>query len=124
MKTSQEISKLNEKCSRLLEEEPELRFAGIINKLGHLDAGRFRDNIQHHILDERTRMLYMQMVLDFSMRTEFNDDLGPVKWSATRRGKVLMMTIPVEKDILLLSAETQCQTGDLYRKAKNVFTEL
>ena len=40
------------------------------------------------------------------MRQEFDQELGPVKFAMSYRDKVIVMSFPINKEILLISAET------------------
>ncbi|GFN40546.1 MAG: hypothetical protein YK1309IOTA_1950001 [Marine Group I thaumarchaeote] len=50
--------------------------------------------------------MYMELALRVSMRKDFDYSLGRVKYSASRREKAVMMSFPVNNNVLLVSAET------------------
>ena len=50
-------------------------------------------------------MLYMELVLRAKMRREFDKVLGPVKFAMSYREKVIIMSFPVNDNVLLLSTE-------------------
>lgn len=75
-----QIQDLDVACQKL-SEEGKVRHVGVINQLGHLVAGGFRKGITPLLEDEKVRMTYMQMQLDFKMRQELDEVLGPIDYS-------------------------------------------
>jgi len=70
MEKSGEYYQFEKKCQRLLE-EPEIRFAGLINSMGHLVAGGLKEGLTALEDEEDKRKLYMELILRVSTRTEF-----------------------------------------------------
>jgi hypothetical protein len=54
-------------------------------------------------------MLYMELALRVKMRREFDDDLGKVKFSMSFREKLIVMSFPIENDVLMVSMERKTQ---------------
>ena len=94
----------DQKCSRLLQDE-EIRFAGVINSMGRLVAGGFKDGITPLEDEAERQKMYMELALRVSMRKDFDYSLGPVKYSASRRQKAVMMSFPINSNVLLVSTE-------------------
>lgn len=94
----------DQKCKKLLQEK-EIRFAGLINNMGRLVAGGFKEEIKPLEDDAERQKMYMELALRVSMRKEFDYSLGPVKYSASRREKAIMMSFPINNNVLLISAE-------------------
>ncbi len=97
-------------CEKILDFEG-IRFVGIIDKMGNIVSERFRDGVAPFENDEERRMLYMQMVLEVTMRREFDSSLGPVNYIASHREKSLMISVPFHEYVILVSAlhETEIQ---------------
>jgi len=112
---SYEYSSFSSTCQRLLQED-EIRFAGLINSMGRLVVGNFKKGIMP--LEDNTEMqkMYMQLALRVSMRKEFDNSLGAVKYCTSRREKVVMMSFPIKNDVLLVSAETHVDIDKLGSK--------
>ena len=104
IQTPDDYSLTLKKCDRLLQED-DIRFAGIINRMGKLLAGGFKKGIKPIEDDAERQKLYMELALRVSMRKEFDYCLGPVKYSASRREKAVMISVPFNKKVLLVSAE-------------------
>ncbi len=101
---SHEYSIYQQKCDLLLKED-KIRFAGLINHMGRLVAGGFKEGISPLEDEAERRKMYMELALRVSMRMEFDYTLGPVKYSASRREKAVMMSFPLNNNVLLVSAE-------------------
>ena len=114
--------KLQNDCSELLRDE-QIRFAGVINKMGNLVAGGFKEGVKPFQNDAKQRMLYMQMVLEISMRREFDQDLGNVNYTASRRDKALMITVPIYDKIVLVSSVPHASTKKIVAKINDVFDD-
>ena len=94
----------DQKCKKLLQEK-EIRFAGLINNLGRLVAGGFKEDIKPLEDDAERQKMYMELALRVSMRKDFDYSLGSVKYSASRREKAVVMSFPINNNVLLISAE-------------------
>jgi len=116
---SHEYSLYQEKCDLLLQED-EIRFAGLINSMGRLVAGGFREGITPLEDDTERQKMYMELALRVSMRKEFDYSLGPVKYSASRREKAVMMSLPINNKVLLISAETYVEIDKLANKVMKI----
>ncbi len=102
---SHEYNTFQQKCDRLLQED-EIRFVGLINSMGRLVAGGFKEGIAPLEDEAERQKMYMELALRVSMRKDFDYSLGRVKYSASRREKAVMMSFPVNNNVLLVSAET------------------
>ena len=107
-------------CAKLLA-DPEIRFAGVINKLGNLFAGGFRSDVTPFEDEEKRRMLYMQMVLEITMRKEFDSSLGPIDYIVSRRGKGLMITMPFAENVILVSTSHGAEIEKIVSKINAAF---
>lgn len=110
----------NQKCSELLNDD-QIRFVGMINRLGNLIAGGFKEGIMPFVSEEKLRMMYMQMVLEISMRRDFDESLGDVNYIASHRDKALMISLPIDDHLLLISAEPTAITERIITKALRIF---
>lgn len=104
--TVTDLAILNDVCKGLLA-EPGVRFAGVINQMGNRIAGGFREDITPFVDYNKEHMMYMELVLDLRMRSEFDNELGPVKYNHSKRGRVSMVSIPMEDYIVVLATEVE-----------------
>jgi len=58
--------------------------------------------------------------LRVSMRQEFDYSLGPVKYSASRRQKAVMMSFPINSNVLLISVEPTIDIDQTARKVMKI----
>lgn len=104
------------KCKRLLKNIPELRYVGLLGPMGNQVAVSFRKGIKPlKTLEERRRM-NVEAVLRVKTRQEFDYNLGPVKYAAARREKVVMMSFPIGDYILLISANNDIIIDEIAKK--------
>ena len=107
---------LENKCNEFLRDD-EIRFVGVINNMGNLIAGGLSNRVDWIETDEKRRMLYMQMALEISMRKDFDDTLGEINYVSTNRKNIMMITIPLNNNILLISAKRTAFVEEIIAKA-------
>ena len=103
----------DEMCKKILELEPRIRFAGLINSNGRLIAGGMKSGFQSLEDARDDEMMYMELVLRAKMRREFDKVLGPVKFAMSYRDKLIIMSFPVNENILLISVEKEVEFSKL-----------
>lgn len=94
----------DQKCKKLLNFD-EIRFAGLISSMGRLVAGGFKTGITPLEDDADRKKMYMELALRVSLRKDFDYSLGKVKYSASRREKTVMLSFPINSNVLLVTAE-------------------
>jgi len=85
--------------------EKEIRFAGFVNIKGNLEEGKFREDIVPFENDKEQQRIFRELALRISTRKKFDYSMGAVKYSASRREKLVMMSFPLKNTILLITAE-------------------
>lgn len=118
-----EYSVFQQKCDLILNQD-EVRFAGLINNMGKLVAGGFKEGITPLEDEAERRKMYMELALRVSMRSEFDYSLGPVKYSASRRENVVMMSFPINNNVILISAETSVDIEKLAQKIMKIIGKM
>ena len=96
-------------CASSQKIDSKVRFAGVINSRGRLIAGGMVKSKTRLGDRKRDEMLYMELALRVKMRSEFDDDLGKVKFSMSFREKLIVMSFPIENDVLMVSMESKIQ---------------
>ncbi len=104
METAEQIKLIEKACDEILKDRG-VRFVGVINKMGRLVVGRYNTSIKSHLLDNEDQMVYMQLAMEIFLRQEFDKKLGSVDYVLSKRKKVNMISIPVEKYLVLVSTE-------------------
>jgi hypothetical protein len=116
---SNEYYLFDQKCQNLLK-EPEIRFAGLISPMGHLVAGGMKKGMKPLEDDADMRKLYMELILRVSTRQEFDQSLGEVEYSASRRKNAVVMSFPIDNKVLLVSANTDVDIDVTAKKIKKI----
>ena len=96
-------------CELAKKADSNVRFAGIINSRGRLIAGGMIPSKKRLGDRKRDEMLYMELALRVKMRSEFDDDLGKVKFAMSFREKIIVMSFPMKNDVLMVSMERKTQ---------------
>ena len=84
--------KYDELCERAKKVDPKVRFAGVINSKGRLVAGGMVSSKKPLEDIKKDEMLFMELALRVKMRSEFDDELGKVKFSLSFREKLIVMS--------------------------------
>ena len=115
----------DKKCDQLLAES-EIRFAGIVDKGGKLVAGGFKQGITPHEGDETRLQSFLEFVSKATIRTEYDESLGPINYIAARRDKAVLVSFPfpITQVLLLISAEPSANIENLAKKVVEIFTDV
>ncbi|MFB5608846.1 MAG: DUF6659 family protein [Nitrosarchaeum sp.] len=86
-------------------EEQDIRFAGFVDIEGNLIKGKFKEEIIPFEKKEDQQKIFRELAYRVSTRKNFDFSMGAVKYSASRREKLVMMSFPLENSILLITTE-------------------
>lgn len=101
-----EVKQLEDMCSCIMDLDPRMRSARIINSRGHLMAGGMKSGLESLEDTKQDEMMFMELALRVRMRHEFDRELGAVHFSLSYREKVIVMSFPLaENRVLLASGE-------------------
>jgi len=114
---------LEKSCNKILE-LPDIRFVGVLDKMGNKIAGGFKQGVTSYLQDKDNRMMYVQLTLEYLMRKDFDESLGPIDYIASRRGKVTMISIPTRDFLVLISAQRNINVEETIMKVNSAFTML
>jgi len=98
------VEEIKKKIKDILS-EPEIRFCGLIDSDGQLVAGDFRDGVIPFENDKRRRQMFQELAHRVANRKGFDASLGRVKYSSSRREKVVMMSFPIGRYVIMIAAE-------------------
>ncbi|HEX5979342.1 MAG TPA: DUF6659 family protein [Nitrososphaeraceae archaeon] len=102
------------KC--ILALDPTIRFAGLIERSGHLFAGGMREGADTQLKDKDSDLSLLQSAHIVFLRERFSKELGPLKYVLYDYDKVKMFSMPVKEYILVFSAESNVNAEDLVSK--------
>jgi len=109
----------DQKCRSLLDENG-VRFTGVINNMGRQVAGGYKDTITP-LVDEEEHKISLEHALEIFLTKDLDESLGSIDSIITRRKKVTMITIPMDKFSLLISAERDSNAEEIVEKASRLF---
>jgi len=98
------VEELEKICKTIMELDPKMRSARIINNRGHLVAGGMKEGFQALEETKQDEMMFMELALRVRMRHEFDNELGKVHFSMSYRDKVIIMSFPLANDDVLLTS--------------------
>jgi hypothetical protein len=96
--------------------DPMIRFAGVMEKSGHLYAGSQREGIEEHLKGRNPEISYTQSAYIVDLRKMFSQELGELKTVTYIYDKVKLANFPVKDHLLVISAEPAAKVDELYKK--------
>jgi hypothetical protein len=96
--------------------DPAIRFAGVMERSGHLYAGSQREGIETHLKGRSSEISYAQSAYIVDLRKMFIPELGSLKAVAYMYDKVKLLSFPVKDHLLVVSAEAAVKVDDLCEK--------
>lgn len=92
--------------------------------MGNKIAGGFKEGVSSYLQDKESRMMYVELTLEFLMRKDFDEALGTIDYISSRRSKVTMISIPTKDYLVLISAERDVIVRDIILQVNSAFTTL
>ena len=92
-------------CDEILNLNPKIRFAGILDDKGKLLAENKRKGLKVFIDPKDLEILLMETALGVRMRRVHDEQLGPVNFTISYGQNMISVIFPLETDILCVSAE-------------------
>ena len=96
--------------------DAQIRFAGVMEKSGHLYAGNMKDGVQEHLKGRNPEISFAQSAYIVDLRKMFAQELGTLKAVTYIYDKVKLMSLPVKEHILVISAEIGVNSDQLVDK--------
>ncbi len=105
-------NEFEELCGNVLKIDDKIRSARVINTKGKLEAGGMREGLKALEDARKDEMLFMELSLRVRMRHEFDEEFGPVEFSLSYRGKIIVFSFPLKGDmVLMVTSERQVDLG-------------
>ena len=98
------IKEYEKRCQDILEDD-EVRFAGLLDEFGKLLAGGYKQNINPRLTEEQHDSVCKELAGRVAKRKKYDAELGRVKYSASRREHVVIMSFPIYEKVILIVAE-------------------
>lgn len=84
---------------------PEMRFVGVIDNMGNLVTGHYKKGIVPIAKIDQYKIC-MEHALELFMKKDLDGSLGPLDYIISKRKNIKIITIPVKKYLVLISAES------------------
>ena len=107
MQDNQNDGGFDELCDRVFQLDEKIRSVRAINNKGKLVAGGMRKGLTALEDAKKDEMLFMELSLRVRMRHEFDTEFGPVEFSLSYRGKIVIMSFPMDPNVLFVTTERQ-----------------
>ena len=108
--------------------ETGIRFAGVMEKSGHLHAGVRRNETEELLKGRNTEISFAQSAYIVDLRKMFTQELGNLKSVIYSYEKVKLISVPVKDHVLVISTEPNLETDAVVEKVlsyiKSVESEL
>ena len=93
-----------EKCDKILEIDS-IRFAAMIDESGKILAGGLKEGVQMKLGTNELDNVLKEIAIRISKRKKHDKELGRVKYSASRREDVVIMSFPIYENAIVVVAE-------------------
>ncbi|MGI0027571.1 MAG: DUF6659 family protein [Nitrosopumilaceae archaeon] len=108
----QEKDEFAKLCDKVFKLDDKIRSVRVINNKGKLEAGGMREGLVALEDYKKDEMLFMELSLRVRMRHEFDDEFGPVEFSLSYRGKIVVCSFPMKDEhVLFVTTERQVDLG-------------
>lgn len=112
-------SSMENLCYKILESK-NIQFAGIIDTMGNLYAGGFKNGAKPKVSESKRRQMYMRFALESCFRKDFDDSLGPFSSAIIQRKNCTIFTINVCNYLLIVFTEFPIQNSSLMKKIQKL----
>jgi hypothetical protein len=96
--------------------DPLLRFAGIMERSGHVYAGVWREGTEEYLQGRTSDMSFAQSAYIVDLRQMFTKELGILESVVYVYEKVKLINFPVKDHLLVISAEAAAKVDELSEK--------
>ena len=86
---------LSDICKQILDIDEFIRFAGIANKMGKLEATTYRQGLVPLMTVDETSQYAIQAVLRAATRQDFETNTGRLQYSIGKYEKLIRATVPI-----------------------------
>ena len=124
-RTSQkDIQKNREKCRKIVELSPKIRYVGVINKFGRTLAGQIRNGVTPLLQPDQVRNECFIEATRFQLRKNFESSIGKTEFTLTLNEKVKTLTLANQSNFYYITIEKDTIEIDVENIIKSVKTLL
>ena len=95
---------------------PKIRFAGVVEKSGHLYASIRREDAPNKLSDKSTEISLAQSAYIVDLRKMFSKELGELRSVVYNYDSVNIISVPVKDHIVVLSMESDAMADEVAAK--------
>lgn len=111
-------------CQKSLEIDPEIRFAGILDKEGCLVFGIHKDGVTSLLNDNEVKMSIHYTFQRWENLQNLEYKIGKEKTAVNEYDKVTLISIPFNKDdLFLVSSEPKSNYNNILTKTKSILED-
>jgi len=111
-------------CQKSLEIDPEIRFAGILDKEGCLVFGIHKDGVTSLLNDDEVKMSIHYTFQRWENLQNLEYKIGKEKTAVNEYDKVTLISIPFNKDdLFLVSSEPKSNYNNILTKTKSILED-
>ena len=119
-----DIQKNREKCRRIVELSPNIRYVGVINKFGRTLAGQIRNGVTPLLQPDQVRNECFIEATRFQLRKNFESSIGKTEFTLTHNEKVKTLTLANQSNFYYITIEKDTIETDVEKIIKSVMTLL
>ena len=110
------MMRAEEFSKNLLDLDDKLRFAGIMDKSGHLHARCKKEGCEEYLKIKDQGISFSQSAYIVEMRKKFSSDLGDLRYIVYSYDKVKIFSIPLMDHIVVFSTEGSANSENIVEK--------
>jgi len=111
-KKKQEIQEYELKCQEILKDDV-IRFAGLLDESGVILAGGLKQGVEIRLTDKKLQSVCKELASRVAKRKKLDVELGHVKYSASRREHIVIMSFPIYEKVIMIVAESNINIDKL-----------
>jgi hypothetical protein len=100
-----DVNEYEKKCHDILD-DVEIRFAGLLDENGTVLAGGSKPGMDVRLTPDQLDSVCKELASRVIKRKKFDTELGHVKYSASRREHVVIMSFPIYEKVVMIVAES------------------
>lgn len=109
------LQKIDFPVEQLLDSE--VKFVAVINEHGRIEELACKNDLPLAL--DKKEILWMELRLQNSMQSEFDEYLGPADYTITRRGNLKFISIPFSSKIIFAVLDKEKNHHNFIRKASS-----
>jgi hypothetical protein len=111
-------------CDDIFGLSTQIRFVGIISRMGKLVAGGMRKGMQSMEHREDSQRLYLEFALRNEMRKDFDSEFGRTIYSFAERERIKLASFPLDGYLLRVSMENNVPHFELIENILKILNSI